>query len=168
MARHFKSNSWAPRVSGSSGAVHLGRTDEASPKTSLVPVPVLVVGFKSTGIALTGVNNPVRPPEVVEHAPPPPAEESTAGGEAPARSEPPAAAPDDSGQPAPAKERRAQSSSGQGDSIDLIIDKAAASCARQANSGYHIAVRRPGFHRFYTRSRHNRDRQFPKRRASAA
>jgi len=123
MARHFKSNSWAPRVSGSSGAVHLGRTDEASPKTSLVPVPVLVVGFKSTGIALTGVNNPVRPPEVVEHAPPPPAEESTAGGEATARSEPPAAAPDDSGQPAPAKERRAHSSSGQGDSIDLIIDK---------------------------------------------
>src|SRR6516165_7992366 len=123
MARHFKSNSWAPRVSGSSGAVHLGRTDEASPKTSLVPVPVLMVGFKSTGIALTGVKNPIRPPEIVEHPAPPPAEETTAGGEAAGRSEPPAAAPDDGSQSAPAKERRAQSSSGQGDSIDLIIDK---------------------------------------------
>ena len=77
MARHFKSNSWAPRVSGSSGAVHLGRTDEASPRTSLVPVPVLMVGFKSTGIALTGLKNPLRPPEVVEQAASPPAEEST-------------------------------------------------------------------------------------------
>jgi len=123
MARHFKSNSWAPRVSGSSGAVHLGRTDEASPRTSLVPVPVLVVEFKSSGIALTGVKNPIRPPEVVEQAPPPPAEESAAGGEAAGRSEPPAAAPDDGSQPAPAKDRRAPNSSGQGDSIDLIIDK---------------------------------------------
>ena len=123
MARHFKSNSWAPRVSGSSGALHLGRTDEVSPRTSLVPVPVLMVGFKSTGLALTGVNNPTRPAKIVEEAAPPPAEESTAGGEAIARSEPPTAAPDDGGQPAPAKDRRTPSSSGQGDSIDLIIDK---------------------------------------------
>jgi hypothetical protein len=123
MARHFKSNSWAPRVSGSSGAVHLGRTDEASPRTSLVPVPVLMVGFKSTGIALTGVKNPLRPPEVVEQAASPPAEESTVGGEAVASSEPPAAALDDGSPPAPAKDRRSTASSGQGDSIDLIIDK---------------------------------------------
>ena len=123
MARHFKSNSWAPRVSGSSGAVHLGRTDEVSPRTSLVPVPVLMVGFKSTGIALTGVKNPLRPPEVVEQAASPPAEESTVGGEAVASSEPPAAAPDDGSPPAPAKDRRSTASSGQGDSIDLIIDK---------------------------------------------
>ena len=123
MARHFKSNSWAPRVSGSSGAVHLGRSDEASPRTSLVPVPVLMVGFKSTGIALTGVKNPLRPPEVVEQAASPPAEESTVGGEAVASSEPPAAAPDDGSPPAPAKDRRSTASSGQGDSIDLIIDK---------------------------------------------
>jgi len=123
MARHFKSNSWAPRVSGSSGAVHLGRTDEASPRTSLVPVPVLMVGFKSTGIALTGVKNPLRPPEVVEQAASPPAEESTVGGEAVASSEPPAAAPDDGSPPAPAKDRRSTASSGQGDSIDLIIDR---------------------------------------------
>jgi len=123
MARHFKSDSWAPRVSGSSGAVHLGRSDEASPRTSMVPVPVLVVGFKSTGIALTGVRNAIRPPEVVERAPPPPAEEGTAGGEAAGRSEPPVAAPDDGGQPAPPKERRASTSGQGGDSIDLIIDK---------------------------------------------
>ena len=123
MARHFKSNSWAPRVSGSSGAVHLGRSDEASPKTSMVPVPVLVVGFKSTGIALTGARNPIRPPEVVEKAPLPPAEEGIPGGEAAGRSEPSVAAPDDGSQPAPAKERRASTSGQGGDSIDLIIDK---------------------------------------------
>ena len=123
MARHFKSNSWAPRVSGSSGAVHLGRTDEASPRTSLVPVPVLVVGFKSTGIALTGAANFIRPPEVVEQTPAPPAEESAAAGGAAGRPEPPAAALGDGSEPAPAKDRRASTSSGQGDSIDLIIDK---------------------------------------------
>ena len=123
MARHFKSDSWAPRVSGTSGSVHLGRTDEATPRSSLVPAPVLMVGFKSTGIALTGVKNPLRPPEVVEQAASPPAEESTVGGEAVASSEPPAAAPDDGSPPAPAKDRRSTASSGQGDSIDLIIDK---------------------------------------------
>ena len=82
-----------------------------------------MVGFKSTGIALTGVNNPIRPPQIVEQPAPPPAEESTAGGEAAGRSEPPAPAPDDASQPAPAKERRTPNASGQGDSIDLIIDK---------------------------------------------
>jgi hypothetical protein len=82
-----------------------------------------MVGFKSTGIALTGVKNPLRPPEVVEQAASPPAEESTVGGEAVASSEPPAAAPDDGSPPAPAKDRRSTASSGQGDSIDLIIDK---------------------------------------------
>jgi hypothetical protein len=121
MARHFRSNSWAPRVSNSSGAVHLGRTDEALTRTSLVPIPVLVVGFKSSGIALTGARNPVRPPQVAQ-AGPPPAEEGASSGEPQARSEPPPIAPDNGGEPAQTKERRAPAS-GQGDSIELIIDK---------------------------------------------
>ena len=119
MARHFKSNSWAPRVSVSSGSVHLGRTDEALTRTSLVPIPVLVVGFKSSGIALTGARNPVQPPQVVAQPSPPPAENDASSGEPQARSEPP---PDNSSEPAPAKERGAPPS-GQGDSIELIIDK---------------------------------------------
>jgi hypothetical protein len=122
MARHFKSNSWAPRVSGSAGSVHLGRTDEVLVRTSLVPVPVLVVGFKSTGIALTGARNAVRAPQVVAQPSPPPAEEGAPIGEPQARSEPPPTAPDNGSEPAPPKERRA-SAPGQGDSIELIIDK---------------------------------------------
>ena len=122
MARHFKSNSWDPRVSGSCGTIHLGRTDEVLPRTSLVPIPVLVVGFKSTGIALTGVKNPVRPPQLVEQAGPPPAEESTSSGEPGGRSESPTTVPDNGSEPAQTKDRQA-STSGQGDSIDLIIDK---------------------------------------------
>jgi len=121
MARHFKSNSWEPRVSGSSGSVYLVRTDEALPRTSLVPIPVLIVGFKSTGIALTGVKNPVRPPQLVEQAGPPPTEEATTS-ELGGGSEPPQTASDNGSQPARTKDRQA-SPSGQGDGIDLIIDK---------------------------------------------
>jgi hypothetical protein len=122
MARHFKSNSWAPRVSGSAGSVHLGRTDEVLVRTSLVPVPVLVVGFKSTGIALTGASNAVRAPQVAAQPSPPPAEEGAPIGEPQARLEPAPTAPDNGSEPAPPKERRA-SAPGQGDSIELIIDK---------------------------------------------
>jgi len=89
-------------------------------RTSLVPVPVLVVGFKSTGIALTGARNAVRAPQVVAQPSPPPAEEGAPSGEPQARSEPPPTAPDNGSEPAPPKERPAP---GQGDSIELIIDK---------------------------------------------
>ena len=122
MARHFKSDSWDPRVFGSSGSFHLGRTDEALPRTSLVPIPVLVVGFKSTGIALSGVRNPVRPPQLAEQAGPPPAEEATTSGELGGKSEPPPTASDNGSEPAQTKDRQAPAP-GQGDRIDLIIDK---------------------------------------------
>jgi len=122
MARHFKSNSWDPRVFDSSGSFHLGRTDEALPRTSLVPIPVLVVGFKSTGIALSGVRNRVRPPQLAEQAGPPPAEEATTSGEQGGKSEPPPTASDNGSEPAQTKDRQAPTP-GQGDSIDLIIDK---------------------------------------------
>lgn len=122
MARHFKSDSWAPRMSRSSGSTHHGRTDEALPRNSVVPIPIFVVGFKSTGIALTGVKNPVRSPRLVQQADPPPAEEATTTGELGGRSELAATASDNDSESARAKDRRT-SSSGQGDSIDLIIDK---------------------------------------------
>jgi hypothetical protein len=124
MARHFKSDSWAPRVSVSSGSVHLGRTDEALTRTSLVPIPVLVVGFKSSGIAVTGARNQVRPPQVVAQPSPPPVEQSAPNEEPQVKSEtpPPAAASEDESEQASPKERRAPASS-QGDSIELIIDK---------------------------------------------
>src|SRR5215472_9638832 len=122
MARHFKSNSWEPRVSGSSGAVHLGRTDEVLPRTSLIPVPVLMVGFKSTGIALSGVKNPIRSPHAVEQADPPRDDQSTSTGGQSETSELPPTSSDSGGEPLQTKDRPA-STSGQGDSIDLIIDK---------------------------------------------
>ena len=122
MARHFKSNSWDPRVFDSSGSFHLGRTDEALPRNSLVPIPVLVVGFKSTGIDLSGVRNRVRPPQLAEQAGPPPAEEATTSGEQGGKSEPPPTASDNGSEPAQTKDRQAPTP-GQGDSIDLIIDK---------------------------------------------
>jgi len=122
MARHFKSNSWDPRVFDSSGSFHLGRTDEALPRTSLVPIPVLVVGFKSTGIALSGVRNRVRRPQLAQQVGPPPAEEATTSGELGGKSEPPPTASDNGSEPAQTKDRQAPTP-GQGDSIDLIIDK---------------------------------------------
>ena len=122
MARHFKSNSWAPRVSVSSGAINHGRTDEALTRTSLVPIPVLVVGFKSSGIAVTGARNAVRPPQVAAQSSPSPADEGVSSGEPQASSEPSPTAPDNASETAPPKERRAPAP-GQGDSIELIIDK---------------------------------------------
>src|SRR5215471_12611380 len=89
MARHFKSNSWAPRLSVSSGAVHHGRTDEALTRTSLVPIPVLVVGFKSSGIAVTGAGKPAPSPQIVAPANSSQAEAVPSAGEPQAKSETP-------------------------------------------------------------------------------
>src|SRR6516162_4653326 len=107
MARHFKSNSWAPRLSVSSGAFHHGRTDEALTRTSLVPIPVLVVGFKSSGIAVTGASKPASP-QIVVPASPPSAEAVPSGGEPQAKADasPPPAASEGESEEAPAKERR--------------------------------------------------------------
>src|ERR1700746_2043614 len=123
MARHFRSNSWALRVSRSCGSVHLGRTDEALPRSSLVPVPIFVVGFGSPGSVLPGASTPLRPVPALTPSRPPPREASAATEPAqPARGnpEPPAAA--DSGSEAEQSEHR-PAPTGQSDSIDLIIDK---------------------------------------------
>src|SRR5262249_11654953 len=84
----------------------------------------LVVGFKSSGIAVTGARNPVRSPEVVAQPSPPPAEQGAPKEETQAKPEisAPSAAAENENEQAPPKERRGPASS-QGDSIELIIDK---------------------------------------------
>jgi hypothetical protein len=116
MARHFRSNSWAPRSSRSSGSVHLGRTDEALTRSSVVPIPLFVVGFSNTVSAFSGVATPRaiqgRAAQREQSAPSAPTQGNP---------EPPAPAADVGGEAAQAEPRPAPS--GQSDSIDLIIDK---------------------------------------------
>ena len=72
---------------------------------------------------ITGARNPVRSPQIVAQPSPPPAEEGAPNGEPQARSEtPPPGSAENGSEQAPPKERRAPAS-GQGDSIELIIDK---------------------------------------------
>src|SRR5439155_26394780 len=49
MAIHGKSNAWATRVSCSSGPMSCGRTDDVLARNALVPVPIFVLGFNSSG-----------------------------------------------------------------------------------------------------------------------
>ena len=109
MARYAKSNTWTSRVSCSAGLIQQGRSDDTPARNALVPMPSLVLGFKSSGAALSGVTNPVTPPRVVSpkqpvEPTPEPAVPSNAASEAPRTEEQPEAPK-------------------QGDSIDLIIDK---------------------------------------------
>jgi hypothetical protein len=83
---------------------------------------VLVVGFKSTGIALTGAKASVGVPDVMERVSRPPVELGTPTGEPAGTGEVLAIAPDNGSEPGQTKDQKA-SISGQGDSIDLIIDK---------------------------------------------
>jgi hypothetical protein len=117
MARHFRSDAWAPRSSHSSGAVHLGRTDEALTRTSVVPIPLFVVGFRNTGSALSGVATP----RAATERRPPPREQSATSKPTQGNPEPAAPAAPVAGEAAQAEPRPAPS--GQSDSIDLIIDK---------------------------------------------
>jgi len=83
---------------------------------------VLVVGFKSSGIAVTGARNSARLPQVVAQPSPPPVEQVVSNEQPQAKAEPSPAAPDNDAEQASPKERRSPGSS-QGDSIELIIDK---------------------------------------------
>jgi hypothetical protein len=110
MAQYAKSNSWASRVSCSAGSIQRGRSDDTPARNALVPMPLLVLGFKSSGAALSGVTNPVPPargvvsPKQPIEPTPEPEVPSNAASEAPRTEEQPEAPK-------------------QGDSIDLIIDK---------------------------------------------
>ena len=74
------------------------------------------------GLLLAALKNPIRTAQAVEQADPPRDEQRTPTGGQSESSEPAAAAPDSSGEPAQSKDRGV-STAGQGDSIDLIIDK---------------------------------------------
>src|SRR5205807_9913303 len=116
MAIHGKSNAWTPRVSCSSGPMHRGRTDEVLARNAPIPMPIFILGFSSSGAAISGIATGARP------APP-----------TPARLPPPEKTPlqqigDPSEQPVqPAAEASHADDSPaaptQGGGIDLIIDK---------------------------------------------
>src|SRR6266851_8687882 len=61
MAIHGKSNAWTTRVSCSSGPMNRGRTDEVLARNALIPVPIFMLGFSSSGAALSGVTTGARP-----------------------------------------------------------------------------------------------------------
>ena len=109
MAQYAKSNTWTSRTSCSAGSIQRGRSDDTPARTALVPMPSLVLGFKSGGAALSGISSPVPPPRLVSpkqtvNPTPAPAAASDAASEAPPTQDRPEAPK-------------------QGDSIDLIIDK---------------------------------------------
>jgi hypothetical protein len=121
MAIHGKSNAWTSRVSCSAGPFHRGRTDEVLARSAMIPAPIFVLGFSSSGAALSGISGgarsspptPARPPRP-EQAPSQPPPEPSARAEPSA--EPAADAKPPQGQDSPA-------APGQVDGIDLIIDK---------------------------------------------
>lgn len=109
MAQYAKTNTWTSRVSCSAGSLQRGRSDDTPARNALVPMPSLVLGFKSSGTGLSGGTSPVPPRRVVS---PKQAVEPTPTPAAP--SDPLAEAGKAQDRPAAPK---------QGDSIDLIIDK---------------------------------------------
>jgi hypothetical protein len=115
MAIHGKSNAWTTRVSCSAGPMNRGRTDEVLTRNALVPVPIFMLGFSSSGAALTGVTTGARPAPALLRPQPPQAKTPSEPSEPP---EGPAAAADEAAQ---ASDRRAAPR--QSDGIDLIIDK---------------------------------------------
>jgi len=100
--------------------MHRGRTDEVLARNALVPVPIFVLGFSSSGAALSGVTTGMRPPAAAP-ARPLPAEAKTPSEQPRDPPEPPAGPAPAGGEAAQAPERRP--APGQGDGIDLIIDK---------------------------------------------
>jgi hypothetical protein len=119
MAIHGKSNAWTTRASRSSGPFHRGRTDEMLPRSAMIPAPVFMLGFSSSGNALSGVTSGVRPSPPTPARPLPPPEQTP--------SEPPGDPPAPSAEPAAEASapqvQDGSTKSGQGDGIDLIIDK---------------------------------------------
>jgi hypothetical protein len=110
MAQYAKSNTWTSRVSCSAGSIQRGRSDDTPARSALVPMPSLIMGFKSSGAALSGVTSPVqKPPRVV--SPKQPVEPT-----------PEPALPSNVASEAPRTQDRPEVPK-QGDSIDLIIDK---------------------------------------------
>jgi len=109
MAQYAKSNTWTSRTSCSAGSIQRGRSDDTPARNALVPMPSLVLGFRSSGAALPGATSPVPPPRLVS---PKQTVKPTPG----------PAVPSDVASEAPQTQDRPEAPK-QGDSIDLIIDK---------------------------------------------
>src|SRR5216683_3761477 len=71
MAIHGKSDAWTTRVSCSSGPMNRGRTDDVLARYALVPVPIFMLGFSSSGAAISGVTTGARPPTAAPARPVP-------------------------------------------------------------------------------------------------
>jgi len=109
MAQYAKSNTWTSRVSCSAGSIQRGRSDDTPARNALVPMPSLVLGFKSGGPALSGDTSPIPSPRLGTP-------------KQPVNPTPGPAAPSDAASEAPPTQDRPEAPK-QGDSIDLIIDK---------------------------------------------
>ena len=109
MAQYAKSNTWTSRVSCSAGSIQRGRSDDTPARNALVPMPSLVLGFKSGGPALSGDTSPIPPPRLGTP-------------KQPVNPTPGPAVPSDAASEAPPTQDRPEAPK-QGDSIDLIIDK---------------------------------------------
>ena len=109
MAQYAKSNTWTSRVSCSAGSIQRGRSDDTPARNALVPMPSLVLGFKSGGPALSGDTSPIPPPQLGTP-------------KQPVNPTPGPAVPSDAASDAPMTQDRPEAPK-QGDSIDLIIDK---------------------------------------------
>src|SRR3984893_516152 len=119
MAIHGKSNAWTSRVSCSSGPIHRGRTDEVLARSAMIPVPIFMLGFSSSGAALSGVTSGARPsPPMPARRPPP---EKTPSSQQPHDPSDPSAEPAAAAKAA--QDSDSPAAPGQGDGIDLIIDK---------------------------------------------
>jgi hypothetical protein len=87
----------------------------------LVPVPIFLVGFRSTGFALTGVSNPLRPSQATTPSRPSQHDGGAASEPTHGNPEPPVRAAHPADEMTQTEHRPAPT--GQSDSIDLIIDK---------------------------------------------
>jgi hypothetical protein len=96
-----------------------GRTDEVLARNALVPVAIFMLGFSSSGAALSGATTGARP--AAAPAPPPPSEAKPPSEPSREPSEPPAGRASAAGEAAQASDRRPAPR--QTDGIDLIIDK---------------------------------------------
>jgi hypothetical protein len=121
MAIQAKSDAWVSRMSRSSGPILRGRTDEGLARNALVPVPIFVLGFNSSGAALTGVTSGTRPPRPAVRNRAAPAGEPTPNEPSGDASAPPARAGDVVSEAVETGKRPEPQR--QGDTIDLIIDK---------------------------------------------
>ncbi len=98
--------------------MHRGRTDEVLARSAMIPVPIFMLGFSSSGAAFSGITSGARPSPPAAARPPTP--ERTPSQRPPDPSEPSAQPTADAEVP---QVHDSPAAPGQADGIDLIIDK---------------------------------------------